>query len=157
MVIIKTCFCYTSGLKWCFICENEMNEKLMSFCETFFCQTEYSGWLECFRGWRGSVGGILLLLLLFLLKYYLEEKYVEWLLLKPKWKNDPNRFKQRFKRRAWLEKQTLACIVWTGKYTIILIVQNDYSHEISSTSCFRCRNLEQINIKFATIGIAIHY
>ena len=130
---------------------------LWVFARNCFCQTEYSGWLECFRGWRASVGGILLLLLLFLLKYYLEEKNVECLLLKPKWKNDPNRFKQRFKRRTWLEKQTLVCIVWTGNYIIILIVQNDYLHDISSTSCFRCRNLEQINIEVTTIGIAIHY
>ena len=39
---------------------------------------------------------MLLLLLLLLLKYYPEEKNVECLLLKQKWKNVPNRFWQRF-------------------------------------------------------------
>ena len=36
--------------------------------------------MACLRGWRASVGEMLLLLLLLLLKYYPEEKNVECLL-----------------------------------------------------------------------------
>ena len=43
------------------------------------------------------MGGMLLLLLLLLLKYYPEEKNLECLLLKQKFKNVPNRSEELFK------------------------------------------------------------
>ena len=45
-------------------------------------------------GWRANVGGMLLLLLLFLLKYYPKENIFESLLLKQKRKNVLNKFEQ---------------------------------------------------------------
>ena len=51
-------------------------------------------------GWHACVGGMLLLLSLLLLKYYLKDKNVEWLLLKQKRKNVPNRSEQLFERRT---------------------------------------------------------
>ena len=56
---------------------------------------------------------MLLLLLLSLLKDYTEDKNVECLALKQKWKNVPNRFKQWFKGTTWLKKQVFVYTIWT--------------------------------------------
>ena len=57
---------------------------------------------------------MLLLSLSLLLNYYAEEKNIEYLLLKQKWKNVPNRSAQWFKRIAWFVGQILLYIIWNG-------------------------------------------
>ena len=58
-------------------------------------------WVACLRWWRASVGGALLSLLL-LLKYYPEDKNVEYLLLKQKWKmNSDLKEEPDLKSRHW--------------------------------------------------------
>ena len=42
----------------------------------------YYSWKHGWHGWCANIGGMLLLLLLFLLKYYPEDKVFECLLLK---------------------------------------------------------------------------
>ena len=65
------------------------------------------GWVACFRGWRTSVGDMLLLLLLLLLKCYPEEKTVECLLLKQNEKifqidlNSDLKEEPELKNRCW--------------------------------------------------------
>ena len=79
-------------------------------------------WVARLRGWCASVGRMLLLLLLLLFKNYPEEKNVEWLRLK--WKNAPNRSKQLFKRRTWLEEQVLLYISWTSNAKILNMAES---------------------------------
>ena len=69
-------------------------------------------------GLGASVGCMLSLLLLLLLKYHLEEQNVKRLLLQ-KWKNVPNWPEMWFKTRTWLEEQVSLNITWTGNANIL--------------------------------------
>ena len=62
---------------------------------------------------------IVIAIVLLSLRYYPEEKNVECLLLKWKWKYVPNRSEHWFKRRTWLEEQVLLYITWTGNARIL--------------------------------------
>ena len=80
-------------------------------------------WVVCLREWCTNVVGVLLLLLL-VSKYYLEEQNVECLLLKQKWKNVQNRFEQWFKRRTWFEELVLVYTIWTSNVRILNMPQS---------------------------------
>lgn len=74
----------------------------------------------------------------------LEKKHAEYLFLKKRWKNAPNRSEWWFRRRTWLEELVLLYIIWTANSRILDMCQYQCGQMCSDMCNFM--NMRKLNL-----------